>query len=383
MSVTAVPGFRAAGTSVGIKPTGKKDFAVVINDGPSMNAAVVYTSNKCKANPVKWSQPRTSDGQVRAAIINSGCANCFTGDFGFETTKLTAYAVADAVGCDADDVLVCSTGLIGTGGEDFRSRLVEGVPGLVESASAEGGSDAAEAILTTDSVSKEALAEGTGYTIGAMAKGAGMLAPSLATMIVVITTDAKLSPEQLDRALRSATAKSFDRLDSDGCQSTNDTVALLSSGAGAEADEAEFTALLTEVCTDLARQLMADAEGAAHDVEITVTGAVSEDDAVEVGRAVSRSNLVKTALAGEDPNWGRVLAQVGTADAKFDPESLDVSFNGVQVCRATAPHEDAAKVKFGRTITIEINLNSGQAEATIFTNDLTHEYVTENSSAAS
>ena len=271
--------------------------------------------------------------RVRAAIINSGCANCFTGDFGFETTKLTAHAVADAVGCNADDVLVCSTGLIGTGGEDFRSRLVEGVPGLVESASAEGGSDAAEAILTTDSVSKEALAEGTGYTIGAMAKGAGMLAPSLATMIVVITTDAKLSPEQLDRALRSATAKSFDRLDSDGCQSTNDTVALLSSGAGAEADEAEFTALLTEVCTDLARQLMADAEGAAHDVEITVTGAVSEDDAVEVGRAVSRSNLVKTALAGEDPNWGRVLAQVGTADAKFDPENLDVSFNGVQVCR--------------------------------------------------
>ena len=202
-------------------------------------------------------------------------------------------------------------------------------------------------------------------------------------MIVVITTDAKLSPEQLDRALRSATAKSFDRLDSDGCRSTNDTVALLSSGAGAEADEAEFTALLTEVCTDLARQLMADAEGAAHDVEITVTGAASEDDAVEVGRTVSRSNLVKTALMGEDPNWGRVLAQVGTAQAQFDPENLDVSFNGVQVCRATAPHEDPAKVKFGRKINIEINLNSGQAEATIFTNDLTHEYVTENSSAAS
>lgn len=383
MSVTAAQGFRAAGTTVGLKPSGRKDLAVVINDGQTISGAAVYTSNRCRANPVLWSEPRTKDGRIRAVILNSGGANCFTGDYGFETTKLTAEAVAEQLDCSADDILVCSTGMIGVGGDEFRSPILGGVPGLVESASAEGGADAAEAIMTTDTVSKQAQAQGTGYTIGAMGKGAGMLAPSLATMLVVVTTDAKLEAEQLDRALRAATAGSFDRLDSDGCMSTNDTVALLSSGEGAEADEAEFTSLLTQVCQDIARQLLADAEGASHEVEIVVTGAAREDDALEVGRAVARSNLFKTAIFGEDPNWGRVISEVGTTKAEFDPANLDVVFNGVEVCRASGPHEDPAKVEFGRSVRVEINLNAGSDEAMILTNDLTHDYVEENSAYSS
>ncbi|MFB2599098.1 bifunctional glutamate N-acetyltransferase/amino-acid acetyltransferase ArgJ [Herbiconiux sp. P17] len=387
MSVTRPAGFRASGVVARLKTTGAPDLALVVNEGPRRSAAAVFTSNRAKANPVLWSEQVVKDGVIEAVILNSGGANCFTGAFGFQTTHATAEAVAAALGISASDVLVCSTGLIGVGDQVFRDKILDTVPAAVAALSAEtGGTAAATAIMTTDTHPKEAVAESVaGWSIGGMAKGAGMLAPGLATMLVVITTDADLGAEVLDRALRSATRVTFDRVDSDGCMSTNDTVALLASGAsGVVADEAEFTEALTALCRDLALQLQGDAEGASHDIAIEVVNAASEDDAVVVGRAVSRSNLLKAAIFGNDPNWGRVLAALGTTDAAFDPYAIDVSMNGVMVCRAGEPGDDRELVDLTpRPCTILIDLKEGDATATIWTNDLTHDYVHENSAYAS
>ncbi len=393
MSVTAAAGFRAAGVAAGLKSTGALDVALVVNDGPLSAAAGVFTSNRAKANPVLWSEQALAGGSARAVVLNSGGANCFTGSFGFQTTHLTAERVAARLGIGAIDVQVCSTGLIGVGDERFRQGVLAGVDAAADALGAPGadGSDeaaglrAAQAIMTTDSVPKQAVATGSGYTVGGMAKGAGMLAPGLATMLVVLTTDAVAEPDALDRALRAATRTTFDRLDSDGCMSTNDTVLLLASGAsGAAADEAELTAVVTAVCDDLAQQLQADAEGASHDITIEVRSAASEDDAVVVARSVARSNLFKAAIFGNDPNWGRVLAAIGTTDAAFDPYAVDVSFNGVRVCHAGEPDRPREEVDLTpRATHIVIDLFAGGSTASIRTNDLTHDYVHENSAYAS
>lgn len=379
MSTTHPKGFRAAGVTAGFKDSGKSDLALVVNDGPKHAAACVFTSNRCKANPVLWSEQVIADGEVSAIILNSGGANCYTGAEGFALTHATAEAVADGLGISSGDVLVCSTGLIGP--LFSRDKMLAAVPQAIVALSEAGGSDAAEAIMTTDTVRKEAVVERDGWSIGAMAKGAGMLAPALATMLVVITTDADLTAEQLDVALRHATSKSFDRLDSDGCQSTNDTVALLASGAsGISPSEAEFTDALTEICTELAIALMGDAEGASHDLYITTTNAKTEQDAVEVSRAVARSNLFKTAVYGNDPNWGRVLAAAGTTDATFEPLTLDVAINGIWVCRDGVLAADPETIDMSpRRCDVTINLKAGDASATVWSNDLTHDYVHENS----
>ncbi|RFA21855.1 bifunctional glutamate N-acetyltransferase/amino-acid acetyltransferase ArgJ [Subtercola boreus] len=385
MSVTAPAGFEAAGIARGLKSTGARDLALVVNRGPSTAAAAVFTSNRCQANPVIWSRKVVEDGRVSAIILNSGGANCYTGSFGFQTTHATAEAVAEHLDVSAGDVVVCSTGLIGVGDQLFRDRVVGGVAVAVEALSARGGTDAALAIMTTDTRAKEAVFHGDGWSIGGMAKGAGMLAPGLATMLVVITTDADLPSAALDAALRSATRVTFDRVDSDGCMSTNDTVALMASGASTIApDPAQFTAGLTALCHDLALQLQGDAEGASHDITITVVDAESEDDAVTVARAVSRSNLFKAAIFGNDPNWGRVLAAVGTTDAAFDPYNIDVTINGVKICRAGEPFEDRDLIDLTpRAVSVLIDLHVGDETASIYTNDLTHEYVHENSAYAS
>lgn len=383
MSVTHPRGFTAAGVAVGLKSTGAKDMALVVNNGPSAASATVFTANRCKANPVLWSQEVVKDGNVRAVVINSGGANCYTGAAGFQTTHAVAEQVAGHLQVGAIDVVVCSTGLIGLSND--RQQLLDGVDALAGVLTADGGDDAAHAIMTTDSVSKQVVVQRDGWSIGGMAKGAGMLAPALATMLVVITTDADADAATIDRALRGATRVSFDRLDSDGCMSTNDTVTVMASGAsGVRPGEEEFTAALTEVCTDLAMRLLADAEGADHEIAITVRQAASEDEAVEVARSVARSNLFKAAVFGKDPNWGRVLASIGTTQAAFDPADLDVAMNDVWVCRASEPAEDPTTVDLtDRQVTVTIDLKSGAAEATVWTNDLTHAYVHENSAYSS
>jgi glutamate N-acetyltransferase/amino-acid N-acetyltransferase len=383
MTVSSPRGFRAAGVTAGLKPSGTKDLALVVNDGPDFASASVFTSNRCKANPVLWSQEVVKDGVVRAVVLNSGGANCYTGAEGFQTTHAVAERVAAGLGIGAVDVVVCSTGLIGLVND--RAVLLGGVDEAVAALSADGGSDAATAIMTTDTVAKQVVVEAAGWSIGGMAKGAGMLAPQLATMLVVLTTDAVVDAGTADRALRAATRVSFDRLDSDGCMSTNDTVTLLASGAsGVTPSETHFTEAVTAACTDLARQLLADAEGADHEIAITVLNAASEDEAVTVGRSVARSNLFKAAVFGKDPNWGRVLASIGTTDAAFDPADLDVAMNGVWVCRRSTPDEDPSKVDMDdRQVDVTIDLKAGNARATVWTNDLTHAYVHENSAYSS
>jgi glutamate N-acetyltransferase / amino-acid N-acetyltransferase len=379
VSVTAASGFRAAGVAAGLKPSGKPDIALVVNDGPSAAAAAVFTANRCKANPVLWSEQAIKGGTARAVVANSGGANCYTGAEGFANTHATAEAVADALDIGAVDVQVCSTGLIGLLND--RELLLTGAAKAVDALTTDGGPAAAEAIMTTDTVPKQAVAEAAGYTVGGMAKGAGMLAPSLATMLVFLTTDADVDADTCDRALRGSTARTFDRIDSDGCMSTNDTVLLMASGAsGVAPTEDAFAAAVHAVCADLARQLVADAEGADHDIEIRVGGAASEADALEVARAIARSNLFKCAIYGRDPNWGRVLAQIGTTQAAFDPADLDVALNGVWVCRESGPADDPDGVDLtGREVEVLVDLKSGPHQGTIWTNDLTHAYVHENS----
>jgi glutamate N-acetyltransferase/amino-acid N-acetyltransferase len=384
VSVTFPRGFEASGVACGLKKSGKHDLALVVNRGSINNAAAVFTTNRCQANPILWSKEVIKDGQVSAIVLNSGGANCYTGPEGFQTTHATAEAVAERLNLASSDVLVCSTGLIGE--QLDREKLLAGVASASELLSASGGEVASLAIMTTDSVPKRAEYQSeSGWRIGAMAKGAGMLAPGLATMLVVITTDAILSPKDLDHALRSATRVSFDRLDSDGCMSTNDQVTLLASGSSTVApDLVQFTQALTEVCKELALKLLDDAEGSSHNIHIQVSGARSEEDAVEVARAIARNNLFKAAIYGNDPNWGRILAAIGTTKAEFDPYDIDVSINSILVSSKGQPAGGAEVIDLTpRRVDINIDLHSGAQEATVVTNDLTHEYVEENSAYSS
>ena len=378
MSVTAAQGFRAAGVAAGLKSTGKPDVALVVNDGPEHVAAGVFTSNRVVAAPVVWSRQALADGVAHAVVLNSGGANACTGPEGFLDTHVTAERTGEALGVSAGDVVVCSTGLIGM--RLPMDKLLPGVESAVAALDAAGGDSAAAAIMTTDTVPKTAVAEGEGWVVGGMAKGAGMLAPALATMLVVITTDAVVAADELASALTTATSFTFDRTDSDGCMSTNDTVMLLASGASGEAaDPEEFTEALTGVCHSLAMQLLADSEGSSHDIEVTVAGAASEADALAVARAIARSNLFKCAVFGNDPNWGRVLAAAGTVAAEFDPDHVDVSFNGIGVFVDGQLGADRAEVDLtGRDVVVDVNLHAGEATATIWTNDLTYDYVKEN-----
>jgi glutamate N-acetyltransferase/amino-acid N-acetyltransferase len=381
VSVTTPGGFRAAGVAAGLKSSGGLDVALIVNDGPQAAAAGVFTANRVKAAPVLWSQQVLRGGEIRAVVLNSGGANACTGPLGFQDTHATAERVAAALGGEigAGQVAVCSTGLIGN--RLPMDRLLPGVDKAAGELSPDGGGGAALAIMTTDTRPKTVTVAGTGYTVGGMAKGAGMLAPGLATMLVVLTTDAVAEPATLDAALRQACRVTFDRLDSDGCMSTNDTVLLLASGAaGVTPGEDDLAAAVTAACADLAMQLLGDAEGSTKDIAIVVSGAASEDDAVQVGRAIARSNLVKCAFFGNDPNWGRILSAVGTTAAVFDPDAIDVSINGVQICRGGAAGADRSEVDLaGRAVEVWVELHAGDAAATIWTNDLSLDYVHENS----
>jgi glutamate N-acetyltransferase / amino-acid N-acetyltransferase len=394
VTVTAPKGFRAAGVAAGLKASGL-DVALIVNDGPDATAAGVFTANRVKAAPVLWSQQVLRAGVVRAVVLNAGGANACTGPQGFQDTHTTAEQVAaklTATGggrlaasgrhwqsMGAADVAVCSTGLIGE--RLPMPKLLAGVDSAVRGLARDGGPAAAQAIMTTDTRAKTTVVAGPGWSVGGMAKGAGMLAPGLATMLCVLTTDAVADSSALDIALRRAAAVTFDRVDSDGCQSTNDTVLLLASGAsGMSATEEELIDAVTAACKDLALQLLSDAEGSTKDITIEVRAAATEADALEVARAVARNNLVKTAIFGADPNWGRILAAVGTTAAQFEPDSLAVAVNGVWVCRAGAAAEDRSKVDLsGRAVHIIIDLNAGSQTGTIWTNDLSIAYVHENS----
>jgi glutamate N-acetyltransferase / amino-acid N-acetyltransferase len=380
VSVTAAKGFRAAGVTAGIKPSGRSDIALVVNDGPQRFAAGVFTGNRIKAAPVLWSEQVVKGGKVAAVVLNAGNANACTGALGFQHAHRTAEEVAAALDESAAQIAVCSTGLIG----EYLpiDKVLAGVHAAHAALAADGGSDAASAIMTTDTVPKEAMVSSpAGWTVGGMAKGAAMLAPGLATMLVVLTTDAVADAATLDRALRAATAKTFDRLDSDGCMSTNDTVLLLASGAsGVDADADDLAHVVGQVCAALAEKLIDDCEGASKVIEIEVVGALSEPDALDVARAVSRSNLLKCAIHGEDPNWGRILSAVGTTSATFDDEGVDVAINGVWICRGSTIGADRSLVDMSaRRVAITIDLHAGAAAATLLTTDLTADYVRENS----
>jgi glutamate N-acetyltransferase/amino-acid N-acetyltransferase len=390
MSVTYPRGFVSSGVAAGLKSSGKSDVALVVNEGPSFVGAGVFTTNRVFAAPVGWSRQVVEDGRIDAVILNSGGANASTGPQGFLDTHTTAEHVAhllQATGRDvsAGDVAVCSTGLIGV--PLPMEKLLSGLDSAVAALSGDGGDDAAHAIMTTDSVPKLAVVEGSGWSIGGMAKGAGMLAPGMATMLCVITTDAEISPVQAKLALTEAVRTTLNRVDSDGCMSTNDTVLLLCSGASGQTPApADFQAALTQACAVLARGLVADAEGATHDIAVTVEHATTEDAAEAVARAVCRSNLFKAAMFGNDPNWGRVISAVGTVPediAPFDATALDVTINGIQVCRAAGVGDSRDLVDLrDREVHVVIDLHSGDATATVWTNDLTHDYVHENSAYA-
>ncbi|MFE4700126.1 bifunctional glutamate N-acetyltransferase/amino-acid acetyltransferase ArgJ [Streptomyces sp. NPDC056738] len=384
MSVTAAQGFTAAGVAAGIKENGNPDLALVVNTGPRRAAAGVFTSNRVKAAPVLWSEQVLKSGRLDAVVLNSGGANACTGPKGFQDTHATAEKVAETLGdIGAGGVAVCSTGLIGL--LLPMDKLLPGIDLAVAQLGPHGGEKAAIAIKTTDTVHKTAVVTQDGWTVGGMAKGAGMLAPGLATMLVVLTTDADVDSADLDRALRAATRTTFDRVDSDGCMSTNDTVLLLASGASeVTPDHAQFAEAVRAVCDDLGQQLIRDAEGASKDIKVEVINAASEDDAVEVGRSIARNNLLKCAIHGEDPNWGRVLSAIGTTKAAFEPDRLNVAINGVWVCKNGGVGEDRDKVDMRyREVHIVADLAAGDATATIWTNDLTADYVHENSAYSS
>ncbi|MEE4424597.1 bifunctional glutamate N-acetyltransferase/amino-acid acetyltransferase ArgJ [Streptomyces bugieae] len=383
MSVTAAKGFTAAGIAAGIKDSGNPDLALVVNNGPRQAAAGVFTSNRVKAAPVLWSEQVLKGGTVSAVVLNSGGANACTGPKGFQDTHATAEKAAEVLGLNAGEVAVASTGLIGV--LLPMDKLLPGIGTAAAQLSEHGGEKAAIAIKTTDTVHKTSVYEGDGWTVGGMAKGAGMLAPGLATMLVVLTTDADLDADVLDRALRDATEVTFDRVDSDGCMSTNDTVLLLASGASRVAPEyPEFAQAVRTVCDDLGQQLIRDAEGASKDIKVEVINAASEADAVEVGRSIARNNLLKCAIHGEDPNWGRVLSAIGTTSAAFEPDQLNVAINGVWVCKNGSVGEDRDQVDMRyREVRITADLAAGTESAVIWTNDLTADYVHENSAYSS
>lgn len=381
MSVTFAKGFSAAGVAAGISSVeGKKDLALVVNHGPLDSAAGVFTFNRFCAAPVQWSRKTVADGHIKAVILNSGGANACTGQAGYEQSAATAKKVADLVGTQPDEIAVCSTGLIG------ELLPLDHVLSGVESAYAalsdddQAGSDASHAIMTTDTKPKTVSLEGDGYRIGGMVKGSGMIAPQLATMLCVITTDAAVGAGQLQAALNAAVDHSFNRIDVDGCMSTNDTVLLLASGAsGVEPDPDEFNALVAKACASLARQIIGDGEGASHDVRITVTGATTESAALACARAVAASNLLKCAIAGNDPNWGRIVSSLGTVpveEAPYDSQKVTVDVNGVRICENGGAGRDRSEVDMTpREVHIDIDLNAGDEQATVWTDDLTHEYV--------
>lgn len=383
MSVTYAKGFRASGVKAQIKNSGNHDVALVVNDGPNISSAAVFTSNKVKAAPVLWTQEIMKTAQVKAVLLNSGGANACTGPDGFADTHRTAEYVAGALKIAPINVAVCSTGLIGV--RLPMDKLLVGCDLAVAELSNDGGKNASLAIMTTDSIPKVSEIESNGFKIGGMAKGAGMLAPALATMLVCITTDANLSSSDLQLALQKAVDVSFNRIDSDGCMSTNDTVLLLANGAsGISPALGDFVSALEKVCKDLARQLISDAEGSTKEIQIKVSNALNESDGLEVARAISRSNLLKCAIHGEDPNWGRVLAAAGTTNATFDPDLVDVALNGIWVCKNGMSGEDRELVNMkDRVVEIEVNLNSGSAHVELWTNDLTAMYVHENSAYSS
>lgn len=381
MSVTFAKGFRAAGVEAGISAVdGKKDLALVVNDGPLDAMAGVFTPNRFCAAPVQWTRGVVADGHAKAVILNSGGANACTGQAGYDQSAATAATVAGLLGCTPEDVAVCSTGLIGellpldnvlAGAAAAHAALAD---------TAQAGADASHAIMTTDTKPKTVEIEGNGYRIGGMVKGSGMIAPQLATMLCVITTDAVVTAGQMQAALAVGVDTSFNRIDVDGCMSTNDTVLLMASGAsGVEPDPDEFNALVAQACATLARQIIGDGEGASHDVRITVAGATNEDAALACGRAVAASNLLKCAIAGNDPNWGRVVSSLGTVPetvAPYDPNRVTVDINGVRICDGGKPGRDRSEVDMTpREVHIDIDLNAGDAEATVWTDDLTHEYV--------
>lgn len=371
-------GFRSASIAAGLKSTGALDLTVIENQGPHFKAAAVFTTNKVVAAPVIWSRQVAKDGLVRAVVLNSGGANACTGPQGFADTHTTAEHVGELLNISSGEVIVCSTGLIG---ELLpMSKIISGLDSIAPALNSDGLQTSAQAIMTTDSVPKIATATLNGTEFAGIAKGAGMLAPALATMLSVVMTDAVVS-DNAQEIFQRATDRTYNRIDSDGCTSTNDTVLFMSSGAsGVTISDSELEAMLMQVCGSLSEQLIADAEGSSKSVAIKVLNALSEKDAVEVGRACARNNLLKAAIFGGDPNWGRVLAAVGTADAQMDPLAIDVKLNGVQVCSNSAPDADKSTVNFtARLVEIEIDLKIGTATATIMTNDLTHDYVHENS----
>lgn len=371
-------GFRGAAIAAGLKSTGDLDLTLIENTGPHFDAAAVYTTNKVVAAPVIWSREVTKGKLVRAAVLNSGGANACTGPQGFADTHHTAEKVGELLGISSGEVVVCSTGLIG---ELLpMPKIIAGLQTISAAMKTDSLDDVSRAIMTTDNVPKVATASIKGAEFAAIAKGAGMLAPALATMLSVVMTDAVL-PKNAQEIFTRVTDRTYNRIDSDGCTSTNDTVLLMGSGAsGVELSEVELEASLMDVCGSLAEQLIADAEGSTKTVAITVKGAASESDAVEVARACARNNLLKCAIFGADPNWGRVLAAVGTADAQMDPLNIDVILNGVHVAKESAPFEDKNLVSFAeRLVSLEVNLNVGSSFATVMTNDLSHDYVEENS----
>ena len=374
-------GFTAASCTAGLKSSGALDLTLVVNNGPNFDAAAVYTSNQVVAAPVIWSKQVTKDKIVRAAILNSGGANACTGPQGFADTHRTAEYVGQLLDISSGEVVVCSTGLIG---ELLpMEKILSGIDVISKNLKVDALADVAQAIMTTDSVAKIATYKSANFEVSGVAKGAGMLAPALATMLSVIMTDAIL-PENAQEVFKRVCDRTYNRMDSDGCTSTNDTVLLMGSGAsGYQPAETEFEDSLMQVCGSLSQQLIADAEGSTKTVAIKVFGAVNEDEAVDVARACARNNLLKCAIFGGDPNWGRVLAAVGTAQAQMNPLNIDVTLNGVQVAKASAPFADRNQVSFAeRLVTIDINLNIGSAQATVFTNDLSHDYVHENSAYA-
>jgi len=383
VSITQPAGFTASGIAAGIKASGDLDLALIVNNGPRYDAAGVFTTNRISAAPVRWSQNAIQNGQARAVILNSGGANACTGLQGDQDAAAMADHTAQELDIAADDVLVCSTGLIGE--RLPMDKVITGITTAVESLTDDGFVTAAKAIMTTDTVHKTAQAQGTGYTVSGLTKGAGMIAPGMATMLAVVTTDAVVDSALAHELLTEAVRTTFNRADSDGCMSTNDTVLLMASGASeVTPDRYELQELLRSVCGSLARQIIGDAEGSTRDIAVTVHGAATEAEGEEVARAVTRSNLFKTAMFGQDPNWGRIISAVGTTHAQFNPTTLDVAVNDVMVCRNAGIGEDRSLVKFDdREVTVDIYLKAGDHTVTVWTNDLSYDYVRENAEYSS
>jgi len=378
VSVSTPAGFTASGIAAGIKASGGPDVALIVNNGPRYNAAAVFTTNRISAAPVRWSQIAIEDGEAKAVIMNSGGANACTGVPGDQDAAAMADHTAQALGIASNDVLVSSTGLIGE--RLPMDKVLPGIRTAAEALADDGLEDAAKAIMTTDTVHKTAQVQGDGYLVSGITKGAGMMAPGMATMLATVTTDAVLDSAMAHEILTEAVRTTFNRADSDGCMSTNDTVILMASGAsGVRPDQAEIQELVRQVCASLARQIIGDAEGSTRDIAITVYGAASETDGEQVARAVARSNLFKTAMFGQDPNWGRIISAVGTTDAQFDPTTIDVAVNDVMVCRNAGIGDDRDLVSFDtREVTVDIYLKAGEHEVTVWTNDLSYDYVREN-----